>query len=250
MKLEGKVAVITGAASGIGKEIAKLYAKEGASVVISDLNEKGALEVVKEIENDGGKAMAVVANVTNEDDINNMIDQAIKTYGKLDILVNNAGIMDKMTPAADITDELWDNVFAINTTSMMRSTRKALSVFLEAESGVIINMASAAALYGSRAGVAYTAAKHAVVGLTKNVGFQYATKGIRCNAIAPGGVNTEIAGGESNEFGMDRVMSGATNNPRSGEPIEVAKVALFLASDDSSFVNGEVIKADAGWMAY
>lgn len=250
MKLEGKVAVITGSASGIGKEIAKLYAKEGASVVISDLNEKGALEVVQEIENENGKAIAVAANVTKQADVDYMIDQAVNTYGKLDILVNNAGIMDKMTPAADITDELWDNVFAINTTSMMRSTRKALSVFLEAESGVIINMASAAALYGSRAGVAYTAAKHAVVGLTKNVGFQYATKGIRCNAIAPGGVNTEIAGGESNEFGMDRVMSGATNNPRSGEPIEVAKVALFLASDDSSFVNGEVIKADAGWMAY
>src|SRR5699024_9772960 len=105
-------------------------------------------------------------------------------------------------------------------------------------------------LYGSRAGVAYTAAKHAVVGLTKNVGFQYATKGIRCNAIAPGSVNTEIAGGESNECGMDRAMSGATNNPRGDGPIEVAKVALFLASDDSSFVNGEVIKADAGWMAY
>jgi len=250
MKLEGKVAVITGAASGIGKEIAKLYAKEGASVVISDLNEKGALEVVEKIENENGKAIAVAANVTKQADVDYMIDQAVNTYGKLDILVNNVGIMDKMTPAADITDELWDNVFAINTTSMMRSTRKALSVFLEAESGVIINMASAAALYGSRAGVAYTAAKHAVVGLTKNVGFQYATKGIRCNAIAPGGVNTEIAGGESNEFGMDRVMSGATNNPRSGEPIEVAKVALFLASDDSSFVNGEVIKADAGWMAY
>ena len=250
MKLEGKVAVITGAASGIGKEIAKLYAKEGASVVISDLNEKGALEVVEKIENENGKAIAVAANVTKQADVDYMIDQAIKTYGKLDILVNNAGIMDKMTPAAEITDELWDNVFAINTTSMMRSTRKALSVFLEAESGVIINMASAAGLYGSRAGVAYTAAKHAVVGLTKNVGFQYATKGIRCNAIAPGGVNTEIAGGESNEFGMDRVMSGATNNPRSGEPIEVAKVALFLASDDSSFINGEIIKADAGWMAY
>jgi len=250
MKLEGKVAVITGAASGIGKEIAKLYAKEGASVVISDLNEKGALEVVEKIENENGKAIAVAANVTKQADVDYMIDQAVNTYGKLDILVNNAGIMDKMTPAADITDELWDNVFAINTKSMMRSTRKALSVFLEAESGVIINMASAAALHGSRAGVAYTAAKHAVVGLTKNVGFQYATKGIRCNAIAPGGVNTEIAGGESNEFGMDRVMSGASNNPRSGDPIEVARVALFLASDDAGFVNGEVIKTDAGWMAY
>lgn len=205
---------------------------------------------MKEIEDDGGKAMAVVANVTNQDDIEKMIDQAVSTYGKLDILVNNAGIMDNMTPAADITDELWDKVFAINTTSMMKTTRKALSVFLEQENGVIINMASAAALYGSRAGVAYTAAKHAVIGLTKNVGFQYAEKGIRCNAIAPGGVNTEIAAGEPNKFGMERVMSGANNNPRSGEPEEIAQVALFLASDDSGFVNGEVIKADAGWMAY
>ncbi|HLR59476.1 MAG TPA: SDR family oxidoreductase [Pseudogracilibacillus sp.] len=250
MKLEGKVAVITGSASGIGKEIAKLFAKEGASVIISDLNEEGALEVVKEIKDNGGKATAVVTNVTNQEDVDNMIDQAVSTYGKLDILVNNAGIMDNMTPAADITDELWDRVFAINTTSMMRTSRKALSVFLKQENGVIINMASAAALHGSRAGVAYTAAKHAVIGLTKNIGFQYAEKGVRCNAIAPGGVNTAIAAGEPNEFGMERVMSGASNNPRSGDPIEVARVALFLASDDAGFINGEVIKADAGWMAY
>src|SRR5690625_5231056 len=111
-------------------------------------------------------------------------------------------------------------------------------------------MARAEPVYGSRGGLSYNAAKHAVADLTKNVGFQYATKGIRCNAIAPGGVNTEIAGGESNEFGMDRVMSGASNNPRSGDPIEVARAALFLASDDAGFVNGEVIKTDAGWIAY
>lgn len=250
MKLDGKVAVVTGSASGIGKAIATLFAKEGASVIISDLNETGAQDVVKEIESNGGKATAVVANVTKQADIDRMIDTAIETYGSFDILVNNAGIMDNMMPASEVTDELWDRVFAINTTSMMRSTRKALSIFLKQEQGVIINMASAAGLYGSRAGAAYTAAKHAVVGLTKNVGFQYANKGIRCNAIAPGGVNTTIAAGEPNEFGMERVMSGATNNPRSGEPEEVANVALFLASDDSGFINGEVIKADAGWMAY
>src|SRR5699024_12530202 len=109
------------------------------------------------------KAIAVAANVTKQADVDYMIDQAVNTYGKLDILVNNAGIMDKMTPAADITDELWDNVFAINTTSMMRSTRTALSVFLEAESGVIINMTSAAAPHGSRPGVACAAATPAVV---------------------------------------------------------------------------------------
>src|SRR5690625_2166438 len=119
---------------------------------------------------------------------------------------------------------------------MIKSTRKTLSVFHEDESVVIINMALDAALNGSRAGVDYTAAKHAVVGLTKNVGFQYATKGIRCNAIAPGGVNTEIAGGESNEFGMDRVMSGASNNPRSGDPIEVARVDRKSTRLNSSHV--------------
>lgn len=252
MKLEGKVAIVTGSASGIGKAIAILFAKEGASVIISDLNEEGAREVVKSIEADGGKALAVVANVTKQADIDHMIDTAVETYGSLDILVNNAGIMDNMMPAAEVTDDMWDKVFAINTTSLMRTTRKALSVFLKQEHGVIINMASAAALHGSRAGAAYTAAKHAVIGYTKNVGFQYAIKGIRCNAIAPGGVNTNIGTtmAEPSEFGMERVMSGAGNNPRSGEPEEIAQVALFLASDDSGFVNGEVIRADAGWMAY
>ncbi len=252
MKLEDKVAVITGSASGIGKAIAKLFAKEGASVIISDLNEDGALQVVKEIEADGGKAKAVVANVTKQADIDNMIDQAVSTYGSLDILVNNAGIMDNMMPAAEVTDEMWDKVFAINTTALMRTTRKALAVFLEQESGVIVNMTSAAGLYGSRAGAAYTASKHAVIGYTKNVGFQYAIKGIRCNAIAPGGVNTNIGTtmAEPSKFGMKRVMSGSDNNPRSGEPDEVAQVALFLASEDAGFVNGEVIKANAGWMPY
>lgn len=252
MKLEGKVAVVTGSASGIGKAIATLFAKEGASVIISDLNEEGAKQVVKEIEENGGKAKSVVANVTKQADIDNMIDTAINTFGSFDILVNNAGIMDNMMPADKVTDEMWDKVFAINTTSMMRTTRKALSIFLKQEQGVIVNIASAAGLAGSRAGAAYTASKHAVVGLTKNVGFQYATKGIRCNAIAPGGVNTNIGTtmAEPDEFGMGRAMSGADNNPRSGEPIEIAQVALFLASDDASFVNGEVIKADSGWLAY
>ena len=252
MKLEGKVAVVTGSASGIGKAIATLFAKEGASVIISDLNESGAQEVVKEIEKNGGKAKAVVANVTKQEDIDHMIETAVDTFGSFDILVNNAGIMDNMMPADKVTDELWDKVFAINTTSMMRTTRKALSIFLKQEHGVIVNIASAAGLTGSRAGAAYTASKHAVVGLTKNVGFQYATKGVRCNAIAPGGVNTNIGTtmAEPDEFGMGRAMSGSDNNPRSGEPVEIAQVALFLASDDASFVNGEVIKADAGWLAY
>src|SRR5699024_12557107 len=116
-----------------------------------------------------------------------------------------------LTHAEESTEELWNRVFAINTTSMMRTSRKALSVFLKQENGVIINMASAAALHGSRAGVAYTAAKHAVIGLTKNIGFQYAEKGVRCNAIAPGCVNTAISAGDTNKFGMERVIASTSN---------------------------------------
>jgi len=240
--LENKLAVVTGAASGMGKEITILYAKEGASVVVSDMNEAGAEEVVQEIEGSGGKAVAVVANVSKEDDVQNMIDTAVEKFGMLDILVNNAGIMDNFMLAVIVTDEMWDKVFAVNVYGVMRDTRKALNVSLEKGSGVIVNIASAA----------YTASKHAVVGYTKNVGFQYANKGIRVNAIAPGGVNTNIGTTmvEPDEFGMERATSGAGNNPRSGEPEEIANISLFLASDDASFVNGEVIRADAGWMAY
>lgn len=252
MKLQNKVAVVTGAASGVGEAIAKLFANQGARVIIADMNEAGVDKVVQEIKNAKGIATGVIVNVTNEDDIQHMVDTAAETYGTLDILVNNAGIMDSFVPAAEVTDELWERVIAINTTGVMRGMRKALAVFLEKESGVIVNLASAAGVAGSRAGAAYTASKHAVVGLTKNVAFQYAQQGIRCNAIAPGDVKTNIGLSmtEPHKFGLERSISGADNNPRRGMPEEIAKLALFLASDDASFVNGEIVRADAGWLAY
>ncbi|RAP73390.1 SDR family oxidoreductase [Paenibacillus montanisoli] len=252
MRLSGKVAVVTGAASGMGKAIAELYASEGAKVAVSDLRVEAAQAVVDEITAKGGTAFAIAANVAKEEDVQALINTTVETYGTVDILVNNAGIMDNFVPAGDVTDELWERIFAINTTGPMRTIRKVIPLFLEKQSGVIVNIASAGGLMGSRAGAAYTAAKHAVVGLTKNVGFQYATKGIRCNAIAPGGVNTNIGTTitEPNPFGMERAMAGIALNPRAGEPGEIAKVALFLASDEASFVNGTVVTADAGWTAY
>ncbi|TCT19340.1 NAD(P)-dependent dehydrogenase (short-subunit alcohol dehydrogenase family) [Melghiribacillus thermohalophilus] len=252
MKLEGKVAIVTGAGSGMGKSIAVLYAREGAKVVVSDINESSASATVEEIKTNSGEAISVLANVAKEEDIQNLVDTAVDTYGTLDILVNNAGIMDNFVPAADVDDALWDRVFAVNTTGVMRATRKALPIFLEKESGVIINIASVGGLNGARAGAAYTASKHAVVGFTKNTGFMYAQKGIRCNAIAPGGVETNIAASMTNinEFGMSRAQPGLAVNPRSGKPEEIANIALFLASDESSFINGTVITADAGWTAF
>ncbi|WP_405100230.1 SDR family oxidoreductase [Oceanobacillus sp. FSL H7-0719] len=251
MKLQEKVAVVTGAASGMGREIAKLYAKEGAKVIVADLNIDGAEAVVKEITADNGIAKAVQANVAKQEDIDHMIDTAVNEYGKLDILVNNAGIMDGFEPVADITDERWDLIFDINTKGVMRSMRKAIPLFLEQGNGVIVNIASTGGLNGAHAGATYGASKHAVVGLTKNTGYMYAQKGIRCNAIAPGAVNTNISASMKNinPFGMERTKTVQGVIPRVGEAEEIAKAALFLASDEASFVNGTVLTVDGGWTA-
>ncbi|GLX70472.1 SDR family oxidoreductase [Paenibacillus glycanilyticus] len=251
MRLEGRVAVVTGAASGMGKAIAELYAKEGAKVVVSDLNLEGAEAVVAGIKENGGQAIAVKTNVANLSDINAMIDTAVEQFGTLDILVNNAGIMDNMAAIGDVEDDRWDLIFDINTKGVMRAIRKAVPIFLEKGKGVIINTASTGGFSGAHAGAAYTASKHAVIGITKNTGFMYAQKGIRCNAIAPGATMTNITASMNNvnEFGASRTKVTQGVIPRVGQPEEIAQVALFLASDESSFVNGVVLAADAGWTA-
>lgn len=251
MRLKGKVAVVTGAASGMGKAIAELYAKEGASVVVSDLNIEGAEAVAAGIKETGGEAIALKTNVADLNDIHAMIDTAVNVYGTLDILVNNAGIMDNMAPVGDVSDERWDLIFDINTKGVMRAIRKVIPIFLEKGEGVIVNTASTGGYSGAHAGAAYTASKHAVIGITKNTGFMYAQKGIRCNAIAPGATITNISSTINNvdEFGASRTKVTQGVIPRIGQPEEIAQVALFLASDESSFVNGAVISADGGWTA-
>lgn len=251
-KLDNKVVIVTGAASGMGKEIALLFAKEGAKVVASDINEDGAKSVVEAITGDGGSAIAVRTDVSSEEDVNALVDRTLEEYGTLDVLVNNAGIMDNVDPIDDVTNETWQRVFAINVDSVMYTIRKAMPTFLEKKAGVIVNLASVGGLFGGRAGVAYTAAKHAVVGITKNVGFFHAPDGIRCNAIAPGGVNTNIGASMKtpNMKGLARQGVGLEVSPRLGEASEIASAALFLASDDSSFVNGTILTVDGGWSAY
>lgn len=251
MKLKDKVAIVTGAASGMGKAIAELYGREGCKVIAADLNLQGAEETVQSITNNRGTAKAIKVNIAELEDIENMIDAAVSEFGTLDILVNNAGIMDGMEAAGDIDDKKWDLIFDVNTKGVMRAIRKAIPIFLEKGKGNIINTASTGGLNGAHAGAAYVASKHAVVGLTKNTGFMYAKEGIRCNAIAPGGVATNITSSVSdfNQFGASRTQLAQAMMPRVGQPEEIAQVALFLASDESSFVNGTVITADAGWTA-
>src|SRR5690625_3819886 len=179
MKLKNKVAVVTGAASGMGQAIARMFAQEGAKVVVGDNKEAGAQAVVEGIAEAGGIATAVVANVAVRADVENMIDVAVATYGTLDILVNNAGIMDRMEPVGQVEDESWERIFDVNVKGIMMAMRKAMPIFLEKKSGVIINTASTGGLNGAHAGATYVASKHAVVGLTKNTAFMYAQEGIQ-----------------------------------------------------------------------
>lgn len=254
MKLKDKVAVVTGSSSGMGREIAYLFAKEGA-IVYAVARRVDRLEELansaKELE---GKIIPFGADLMNKADAEKMIDFAYNESGRLDILVNNAGIMDDFSPVGDVKDEMLEKVFALNVYAPFYTSRKAIAIFLKQKSGNIINISSIGGLFGARAGATYTASKHAVVGLTKNTGFMYAKKNIRCNAICPGGVDTEVGIGEFmghvNEAGIEIIMPNTVGNPRSGSGKEIAAIALFLASEDSSFINGQCIVADSGWTAF
>lgn len=253
-KLENKVAIVTGAGAGMGKAIAMLFAAEGSKVVAADINQSRLDELKNEIQKKGGVVTTLIANMAKEEDIDNMLKVATTTYGTLDILVNNAGVMDNFQPVGDVENSTWERVMKINLEGPFKAMRGALKIFLAKGSGNIINICSIGGLKGGVAGAAYTSSKYALVGLTKNTGYMYSKSGIRCNAIAPGAVKTSIA--ETIDMSKvtplvnDRIMSGIALNPRTGEPIEVANAALFLASDDSSFVNAEIFVVDGGWSAY
>lgn len=251
-KLQDKVAIITGSGSGIGKAIALTYGKEGAKVVVADFNEQGMNETVEELKALGAEAIGVRVNVTAEEDIVKMVEQTVEAFGTVDILVNNAGVSDQMAAAGNVTDDIWERVMDINVTSVMRGVRKVLPIFQEQGHGNIINMASISGLTGGRGGLAYTASKHAVVGMTKNIASQYGPQNIRCNAIGPAHIPTPLTTNMKNidEFGMSVATRGVNMMPKAGTTQEIANIALFLASDDSTYISGVTLAADFGWSAY
>lgn len=250
MRLEKQVAIVTGAGAGMGRAIAKLFAEEGAYVVAADIKEEGVASLIEETKDVPGSIVYKQTDVSNQQQVEALIDFAVDTYGKLDVLVNNAGIMDNMIPVAELTNDLWERVLGVNLNSVMYATRKAVKVMCN-NNGRIINIASVGGLNGARAGAAYTASKFGVVGLTRNIGFMYAKEGIRCNAIAPGGIETNIGLSmqDVSVFGMERMQTSTAAMPRQGKPEEIAHAALFLATDESSFVNGTVLTVDGGWTA-
>lgn len=249
MRFENKSVVVTGASSGMGWEIALDFAKEGATVVAVARRQDRLDELVKASANLPGKILAYVGDVSSKEVNEGMIDFAVKECGKLDILVNNAGIMDEFKPITEVTDELWSRILRVNLDGPMYAMRKAVTVMTQQETGGnIVNVASIGGLDGCRAGVAYTASKHALIGMTKNTAFMFANQNIRCNVVCPGGVATEVMSSQTDisQFGISRVMSSMDRSIRTGTSSEISAAVLFVASEQASFVNGAAFVVDGG----
>jgi NAD(P)-dependent dehydrogenase (short-subunit alcohol dehydrogenase family) len=244
MKLKNKVAVITGGGSGIGRAIALRFAQEGARVVIAELNEETGTSAAQAISEQGGEAIAVATNVGKSDSVAALFKTLDERDWAVDILVNNAGNAGELTPTHEETDEKWDSIIDVHLNGTFYCTREALRRMLARGAGSIVNLGSVAGLIGLPGAASYTAAKGAVISLTKGLAAEVAPYGIRVNCIAPGWIETPILNNLPPD--MRPMMIQMTPLGRIGAPEEVASVALFLASDEASYVTGQVISPSGG----
>ena len=254
MRLEGKVAVITGASSGIGKALAELFVKEGAKVVAVARRGELLEELAVALKDEAGELLPYVGDIATQEANEGMIDKAIEVYGKVDILVNNAGMIDQGMTVEHITNEVWDKTMQVNLTGPMYATRYFVQKKLEAnEPGNIVSTSSVGGnAYPLICGCAYAASKAALIQLTKHVAYAYGKKNIRCNAICVGACpTTDIASTftDPDMEGMGFSAQIAALSVRDAEPIELANAILFLASDEASYVNGAILNVDGGWSA-
>ena len=252
MLLEGKTAIVTGASGGIGKAVAIALAKEGAAVAVHfHGNEEKALLVKKEIEEAGGKAEIFRANVADFEECNALVKAAAKTFGSIDILVNNAGVGGTTANMEQITMDEWNTVLATNLTAPFILCKKVIPIMEKQGAGTIVNVASMAATAAGRGGLAYTSAKHGLLGLTRQMSLDHGRTGVRINAVLPGPIATDM---------IARVLAipqhpvtmkiGMSPAKRPGEPVEVAQAIAFLASDDASFIHGAALAVDGGYTIF
>ncbi len=248
-RLEGKVALITGGNAGIGEAVARLFAQEGAAVVITGRRKEVLEKVAGDITSGKGRAIAVAGSVTDDAHVRSAVDQAVRTFGTLNILVNNAGVGAFGKPLHETDDATWDEVLAVNLTGAFRMTRAAIPAMLKAGGGSIVNISSIASLVGIPLLPAYAATKGGLDSLTRCLAIDYAKQGIRCNSVCPGLVDTPMAAGLMNNPVQLAQVLAAYPMGRAGMPEEVAKLVLYLASDESAWVTGSIFPIDGGMTA-
>jgi NAD(P)-dependent dehydrogenase (short-subunit alcohol dehydrogenase family) len=250
--LQGKVAIVTGGASGIGRAATLLFAREGASVVIADLNEAAGTQVEREMVARGVPARFVKTDVTRADDCNRLVDGMLTDFGRIDVLFNNAGIIRRST-VTELSEEDWDRVMDVNVKSIFLMSRAVVPVMARAGGGSIINTASGWGLSGGAKAAVYCASKGAVVLLTKAMAVDHGPQKIRVNCICPGDTDTGMLRNEAQQLGeaTDRFLADAARRPlgRIAKPEEIAQAALYLASDAASFVTGTALVIDGGALA-
>jgi len=246
--LASKVAIVTGASSGIGEAIAITFAAAGAKVVVSDINEEGGNSVVEKIKSNGGEAIFIKADTSKADENEKLVTATVKHFGGLDIAVNNAGIGGPAAFTGDYAVEDWDKVIGVNLSGVFYGLRYQIPAIIANGGGNIINMASVLGQVGTKFSPAYVAAKHGVVGLTKAAAIEYADQKVRINSVGPGYVKTPLLVKHLSEDQMDALVK---QHPigRLGESQEIAELVLWLASDKASFVTGTYYAADGGFLA-
>jgi 3-oxoacyl-[acyl-carrier protein] reductase len=242
-RLEKKVAIITGAGSGIGRETALLFAKEGAKVVVADISERGGMETVEEIKGAGGEGVFIRLDVSSIEQAKQMVKETHERYGRIDILIVNAGIvLDALL--TKMTEEQWDRVINVNLKGAFNCIKAVVDVMINQGSGVIINASSIVGIYGNIGQANYASAKAGLIGMTKSLAKELGRKGIRINAVAPGFIRTPMVGGVPEK--VLEMVKERTPLRRLGEPRDIAYAYLFLASDEAGFINGAVIPVDGG----
>ena len=243
MRVKDKVVIITGGGSGIGRETGILFAREGAKVVVADVNEKAGAETVDTIKKAGGEAFFARLDVSNREQTKQVVKDTIAKYGRLDVLINNAGIIQDAL-LVKMTEEQWDKVININLKGPFNCIQAVVEQMITQGSGVILNISSIVALYGNVGQTNYAATKAGLVGMTKTLAKELGKKGIRVNAVAPGFIFTPMTAAMPEK--ILEIMKEKTPLKRLGTPMDIANTLLFLSSDESSFINGAVISVDGG----
>jgi len=247
MLLKGKIALVTGAGAGIGRAIATVYAREGATVIVSDIDDQAGNGTVAQIERLGGRALYQHADTARPEDHAALIATAKREFGRLDVACNNAGVSGEFNLTADLTNAQWQRVIDINLTGVFFGVREQLRAMLETGGGAIVNIASILGQVGLENITPYVAAKHGVVGLTKSVALEYGQKGIRINSVGPAFINTALL--EPLPPDVRKQLDSMHAVGRVGEPEEVAELVAWLSSDKASFITGSYYPADGGYLA-